>query len=145
MKAKPIAFRQAVGKIFAYLFFLLLTTGCFWGDEYATRHLTGHYYLDESEPGSGTWFLHFEEKEGLADALFNNQVVEAGFNDKCIILRAVGPAPQLYIVPLSGTEDREAARRSIIGPLHLAEFRVAVRRIAGNDLPRIDPTLTKAD
>lgn len=117
---------------------------CFWGDEYETRRLTGHYYLDEFEPGS--WYLHFDDEEfGLGDALFNNQVVEAGFNDKCIILRTVGSVPQFYIVPLSDTEDREVARRSIVGPLSMAEFQVAVHRIAGNDVPRIDPELTKAD
>jgi hypothetical protein len=89
--------------------------------------------------------LHFEDQEGLADALFNNQIVEAGFNDKCIILRALGPAPQFYVIPLSSTENREVARRSILGPLHLADFQVAVRRVAGKDLPRIDLKLTKAD
>lgn len=131
---------------FALLVLLVVTPGCFWGDEFETRHLTGHYYLSEVEPHSGMWSLHFEDEEwGLADALFNNQVVEVGFNNKCIILRAIGPAPQLYVVPLSDTQDRKVARRSIIGPLHLAEFRTVVRRIAGNDLPRIDPELTKSD
>jgi hypothetical protein len=143
MKFKPSVNLRVFGKI-AVFSLLLMGTGCFWGDEYETRHLIGHYYLDEFEPG--LWHLHFDDQEsGLADALFNSSIVEAGFNDKCIILRAVGPAPQLYIVPLSTTENREVARRSIIGPLHLAEFQVAVHRIVGNDLPRINPELTKAD
>ena len=144
MKSQLVALPSLAGKVFTLLVLLLLTTSCFWGDEYETRHLTGHYYLDESEPGSGTWSLHFEDQEGLADALLNNQIVEAGFNDKCIILREIGPAPQFYVIPLSDTEDREVARRSILGPLYLADFRTAVRRIAGKDLPRIDPKLTKA-
>jgi len=60
---------------------LLLFSGCFWGDEYETKHLVGHYYLDEVEHGSGAWYLHFEDENyGLADALFNCPIVEAGFN-----------------------------------------------------------------
>jgi hypothetical protein len=145
MKAKSAKCCLLAGKALALLLFLFVLPGCFWGDEFETKHLTGSYYLSEVEPDSGTWSLYFADEEwGLADALLSN-IVEAGFNSKCIILRAVGPPPQFYVVPLSSTKDREVARCSIVGPLPLAEFRTAVQRIAGNDLPRIDPELTKAD
>jgi hypothetical protein len=120
--------------------------GCFWGNEYETRHLIGNYYLCAVEPNAGTWSLHFDDEEfGLGDNLLASPVVEAGFNKKYLILRVVGPAPQLYVIPVSTTENREAARRSIIGPLTLNEFQTVVRRVSGNDLPTINPALTKAD
>ncbi|WP_460619703.1 hypothetical protein [Hymenobacter ruber] len=122
---------------------LLLLAGCFWGDEYETRHLIGHYYLDEVEPDAGAWYLHFEDEEfGLADALFNCQIVEAGFNERCIIVRAICTNPQFYIVPVTHTKDRETARSSIKGPLSRQQFQTELRRICGDELPQFDSKLT---
>ena len=123
---------------------LLFLTGCFWGDEYRTKHLTGSYYLDEVEPNSGAWYLHFEdEKSGLADALINCQIVEAGYNEQCIIIRAVCTNPQFYFLPITTTQDREVARRSIQGPFTKQQFDTELKRICGNDLPQFDDNLTK--
>ncbi|WP_157781074.1 hypothetical protein [Hymenobacter sedentarius] len=122
-----------------------MLSGCFWGDEYETKHLVGHYYLDETEPDSGAWYLHFDDEEfGLADALFNCPVVDAGFNDKCIIKRAVCTTPQFYIARMTGTADREVARRNILGPLTKIEFNEALHKLCGNAIPRFDSNLTKA-
>jgi len=124
---------------------LLLLSGCFWGDEYETKHLVGHYYLDEVEPNSGTWYLHFEDEEfGLADALFNCPVVEAGFNKRCIIMRAVCTDSQFYLMPITATNDRELARQNIRGPFPKEKFEAELKRICGSDLPQFDSNLTKA-
>ncbi|WP_216688629.1 hypothetical protein [Hymenobacter siberiensis] len=123
---------------------LLLLAGCFWGDEYRTRHLVGHYYLDEVEPNSGAWYLHFEdEKSGLADALINCQVVEAGYNERCIIMRAVCTNPQFYLLPITATQDREVARHGIRGPFTKQQFDTELKRICGDDSLRFDDNLTK--
>ena len=120
----------------------LLLSSCFWGDKYETRHLIGHYYLDEVAPKTGVWYLHFDdEKFGLADALFNCQIVEAGFNERCIIMRAVCTNPQFYIVPVTDTEDREAARRDIRGPFSEQKFKSELKRICGDELPQFDSKL----
>ena len=125
--------------------FSLLLSGCFWGDEYETKHLIGHYYLDEAESNSGAWYLHFDDEEfGLADALFNCQIVEAGFNKRCIIMRAVCTNPQFYLAPVTGTNDREIARQNIRGPFTKTKFEAELKRICGNDLPHFDYNLTKA-
>jgi hypothetical protein len=138
----------------------LAVAGCFWGDESITRQITGHYYLNgvsDEDP----WYLHFEDEEwGLADALISSRIAEAGFNAKCIVLRAASPGPQFYIVPLSKAgdiesrvyifpltkavdpESREAARRKIIGPLAKAEFQAKVRQLNNGALVPFDPDLT---
>jgi|GEM_PF-1814177 len=122
---------------------LLLLSGCFWGDEYETKHLIGPYYLDESEANSGVWYLHFDdEKYGLADALFNCHVVEAGYNDRCIIMRAVCTNPQFYLLPITTMKDREVARRNIRGPFTKAQLDTELKRICGANRPQFDGNLT---
>lgn len=124
---------------------LLLLAGCFWGDEYETRHLIGRYYLDETEAKSGAWYLHFEDEEfGLADALFNCQAVEAGYNERCIIMRAVCTNPQFYILPITATNDREVVRRSIRGPFTKQQFDAELRNLCGKNIPHFEDNLTKA-
>jgi hypothetical protein len=123
---------------------LLLCLGCFWADEYETRHLIGHYFLDEIQPDSGAWYLHFDDEEfGLADALFNCPVVDAGFNERCIILRAVCANPQFYLVPITATNDREVARQSIRGPFTREKLEAELKTLCGNGLPHFNPSLTK--
>lgn len=123
----------------------LLLAGCFWGDEFQTRHVVGHYYLDEFERGSGAWYLHFKDEEfGLADALINCPIVEAGYNERCIIARAVCTNPQFYIVPLTQTKNRETARHSIRGPFSKQKFEMELRKICGNERPQFDAKLTNS-
>lgn len=41
----------------------LAISGCFWGDESETRHLTGPYYLNgvsKEDP----WYTHFDDEGG---------------------------------------------------------------------------------
>ena len=125
---------------------LLLTltlSGCFWGDEYETRHLIGSYYLCEAGAGTGAWYLHFDDEAyGLADALFNSQIVGAGFNDRCIMMRAAGTNPQFYIAPVTRTKDRETARSDIRGPFSEQKFKIELKRICGDELPQFDSKLT---
>ena len=122
-----------------------LLSSCFWGDEGETKHLVGHYYLDEVQPDSGAWYLHFADEDfGLADALFNCQIVEAGFNKRCIIVRAICSNPQFYLAPVSDTKDREIARQAIRGPFTKQQFEAELRKICGNDLPKFDSKLTSA-
>jgi hypothetical protein len=123
----------------------MVVSGCFWGDESETRHLTGHYYLNgisDEDP----WYLYFDDEEwGMADALVNSRIAEAGFNAKCIVLRAASSGPQYYIVPLgkaSSVESREAARRKIIGPLSKVEFQAMTRQLNNGALVPFDAELT---
>ena len=83
------------------------------------------------------------KKSGLADALLNCQVVEAGYNERCIIMRAVCTNPQFYILPVSKTQDREVARRSIRGPLTKQQFDTELKNVCGQDVPHFDDNLTK--
>jgi hypothetical protein len=87
-------------------------------------------------------------------------MAEAGFNEKCIVLRAACLGPQFYIVPLSKTramqsrvyvvpinkvvdpESREAGRQNSIGPLSKAEFQAKVRQLNNGALVPFDPELT---
>lgn len=157
MSARP--WRRAV----SWLLLLPLTlavSGCFWGDESETRQITGNYYLN-GVSAEDPWYLHFDDEEwGLADALISSRIAEAGFNDKCIVLRAASTGPQFYIVPLSKVgaiqsrvyvvplnkvvdpESREAARKNIIGPLSKAEFQVKVRLLNNGVLVPFNPELT---
>lgn len=125
------------------LLMLLAVPGCFPFSEWDDKHLTGHYYLCEAKTDSGTWYLHFDDEEfGLADALISERVVQAGFNSKCIILKAAGTQPRFYIVPLTNTDNRDIARQYIIGSLKGPEFAVALRRISGTELPTFNADLT---
>ena len=157
MSARP--WWRAVGWLLL-LPLALAVSGCFWGDESETRHLTGPYYLNgisKEDP----WSIHFDDEEwGLADALISSRIAEAGFNAKCIVLRAASPGAQFYVIPLddtsvvkskvylipvgkdSATEGREAARRKIIGPLSKAEFQANVRQLNNGALVPFDPELT---
>ena len=123
----------------------LAVSGCFWSDESETRHLTGHYYLNgvsEEDP----WYIHFADEEwGLADALISSRMAEAGFNDKCIVLRAASTGAQFYVIPLgrpSDVESRDEVRQKIIGPLSKVEFQTAVRQLNNGALVPFDPELT---
>ena len=122
----------------------LAVSGCFWGDESETRQITGNYYLDgvsEKDP----WYIHFDDGVGLADALISSRIAEAGFNEKCIVLRAASPGAQFYVIPLSkasASESREEVRHKIIGPLTTAEFQTTIRRLNNGALVPFDPELT---
>ncbi|WP_125932477.1 hypothetical protein [Hymenobacter glacialis] len=121
----------------------LLLAGCFWGDERETRHLVGNYYLNETGPDSGAWYLHFDDENfGLADALFNCQIVEAGFNKQCIIMRATCTNPQFYIARINRANDREIARNAIQGPYTSQELQAKLQRLSGDDVLSFDATLT---
>lgn len=141
----------------------LAVSGCFWGDESVTRQVTGNYYLN-GVSDEDSWYLHFNDEEwGLADALINNKIAEAGFNKKCIVLRAASTSPQFYIVPLGKVsvvesrvyvvplselskvvdpDSREAARNKIIGPLSKAEFQAKVRQLNNGALVPFNPDIT---
>ena len=122
----------------------LTVASCLWGDESEIRQLTGNYYLD-GVSSEDPWYIYFDDGVGLADALINVRVAEAGFNDKCIVLRAASPSAQFYIIPLdeiSTTQGREAARRNIIGPLSKTEFQAKVRQLNNGALVPFDPELT---
>ena len=105
----------------------------------------GHYYLDGSS-AENPWYLYFEDEEGeLGEALLNKYIAEAGFSEKCIVLRAVGPAPAYYFIPTNYAaerQDRESARNRIVGPLNKKEFQVEVRRLNNGLLVPFDPELT---
>lgn len=124
---------------------MLMVTGCFWGSEFETRHLIGHYYLDGFE-SKGEWNLYFEdEKEELGEALLNEYIAEAGFSKNCIVLRAASNGPQYYIIPLGNTldsESREFARSKIIGPLSKTVFQATVRQLNNGVLILFAPELT---
>lgn len=123
----------------------LAVSGCFWGDKSKTRHLTGPYYLNNVS-AEDPWYIHFADEEwGLADALISSRIAEAGFNNKCIVLRAAISGAQFYVIPLdkaSTIEGREAARRRIIGPLINTKFHTTVRRLNNGALVPFDPELT---
>ncbi len=81
MSHKPFVNRLAVGRWLLLLPLALVVNGCFWGNEFKTRHLIGHYYLDGIDSQADSWYLHFEDKEwGLADALISSTIAEAGFS-----------------------------------------------------------------
>lgn len=123
---------------------LLCLAGCFWGSEFETRHLIGPYYIDEVAPDSGEWYLHFEDEEfGLADALLNCPVVEAGYNERCLIMRANCTNPQFYLLPITATTDREVARSSIRGPFTQPQFDAELKKICGAAVPQFDKDLTQ--
>ena len=123
---------------------LVLLSGCFWGDEYETKQLIGPYYLCEVQPNSGTWYLHFDDDEfGLADALFNCPIVEAGFNARCIIMRAVCANPQFYIALVKAIKEREVARYNIRGPFTKQKIETELKKVCGDNLPQFDSDLTK--
>lgn len=122
---------------------LLMLSGCFGGDEGETQHLIGPYYLDAAYPAEKAWYLHFDDEEfGLADALFNCQVVEVGYNETCVVMRAVCTDPQFYILPISGTDTREDARRAIQGPYTKRKFDQELKALCGEALPHFDAALT---
>lgn len=142
MNARP--WRRAIGWLLL-LPLALAATGCFWGDESETRHVTGNYYLNGVSDEDG-WYIHFDDEEyGLADALINNRVAEAGFSANCLVLRAASPDAQFYVIPLSkasALEDRAEVRNKIIGPLFKAEFQAKVRQLNNGALVPFDPELT---
>jgi hypothetical protein len=141
----PFVHRLAIRRWLLLLPLATAVSGCFWGDESETRPLAGHYYLNGIS-NEDPWYLYFEDEEwGLADALINSRIAEAGFNKKCIVLRVASIGPQFYVVPLSkasNTEGREAARSKIVGPLTKAEFQTTVRRLNDGLLVPFDPELT---
>jgi hypothetical protein len=138
-------------KLRAFLSCLLLlplalaVSGCFWASEFETRHLTGHYYLDGAS-AKNPWYLYFKDEEGeLGGALLSRYVSEAGFSEKCIVLRATGPVPAYYVIPTddaSARQEREFARSRIIGPLSKTEFQAKVRQLNNSALVPFDPDLT---
>ena len=120
-------------------------TSCFWGDEYDTRQVTGHYYLSKNEPSLDEWNLYFEEETtGLAGALFDRPIVEAGFNEKCIIMRVTGASPQFYIALITNAVDRAEAQANIRAPMTKDEFQNVMREINGDTLLKFNPDLTKS-
>jgi hypothetical protein len=123
----------------------LIATSCFWGDESETRQITGNYYLN-GESDEDPWYIHFaDEKWGLADALINTRIAEAGFSEKCIVLRAARPSAQFYVIPLgkaADVESRDEVRHKIIGPLSKTEFQTAVRQLNNGALVPFDAELT---
>jgi hypothetical protein len=126
------------------LLLILAATGCFWGDESETRQLTGNYYLN-GVSAEDPWYIYFGDGVGLADALISARVAEAGFNDKCIVLRAVSSGAQFYVIPLgkiSTVESREEVRNKIIGPLAKAEFQAKVRHLNNGAMVPFNPKLT---
>ena len=115
----------------------------FWGDECDTKHLTGHYYLVESTPGSSTWDLHFDDEEfGIADGPTRSSVAEVGFNTQCNVMRAAGTEARFYVVPLTETDDRAKARQNIIGPLSRDEFELAQQKYHAGGKLTFDSSLT---
>ena len=145
MKPK-VGFRRLL--LARLLMFLLLfsATSCFWGDEYGTKQLTGQYYLSKAEPSSDYWCLYFEEGEEniLGEPLFNRWIEKVGFNDTCIIMQAVGAAPEFYIARITNTKDRGTAHSNVLGPLTKKEFQASVQAINGDILLRFNPDLTKS-
>ena len=145
MSYKPLLNRLTARSRLLLFLLLPMATSCFWGSEFETRHLIGHYYLDGFE-ARGEWYLHLEdEKEELGGALINEYVAGAGFNKNCIVLRVASTGPQFYIIPLGSTSDvesREFVQSKIIGPLTKAEFQATVRRLNKGELVPFDPELT---
>ena len=137
--------RVAVKRWLLLLPLALAVSGCFWASEFETRHLVGHYYLD-GVSDENPWYLYFKDEEGeLGEALLSRYIAEAGFSEKCIVLRATGPAPAYYFIPTDYAverQEREFARSKIVGPLSKTEFQVAVRRLNNGALVPFDPELT---
>ena len=120
----------------------LILTGCFWGDEFSTKHLTGPYYIIELQPQSGVWGLYFEDANSILGEPVTPPVVKVGFNETCIIMQAAGSPPSFYIVPLRATEDKSAAIEAIIGPLEKKEFYETLHSFSGKEFLRVNPNLT---
>ncbi|WP_140468453.1 hypothetical protein [Hymenobacter nivis] len=135
-------------KILACLFLLpLLLTSCFWGDEYDTHQLTGRYYLSRIEPSLDEWELYFDEEtngRGLGEAIIKHPIVEAGFNEKCIILRVAGMSPQFYIALMTNAVNQVEARANVRGPMTKHEFQNFKREIDGDTLLQFNPSLIKS-
>ena len=142
MSARP--WRRAIGWLLL-LPLALAATGCFWASEFETRYLVGHYCLNGAS-AENPWYLYFEDEQGeLSWSLLSEYIAEAGFSEKCIVLRAASPTLAYYVIPTdyaAARQEREFARSQIIGPLSKAEFQAKVRRLNNGALVPFDPELT---